>query len=159
MDNGFFLCVYCWSPSTLRTRDRYTLCRHPEVLCKYIRISHRHTNIGNTLKTDYSNFVMTTWLSTSLTDDGASSQSLDRVKSWSFIYPAMCFNIDYVGHGLTLLSTIHLQNNILWRICSGRCWAAARWARSSAWATRQCCGGVSFVSAHGPSLYNAWAVT
>jgi hypothetical protein len=46
---------------------------------------------------------------------------------------------------------------IMWRICSRQCWATARWARSNACATQQYCERVSFVPAHGPLLYNAWA--
>jgi hypothetical protein len=47
--------------------------------------------------------------------------------------------------------------SVLWRIYSRHCWAAVRWARSSACATQQYCGSVSFMSAHGPLLYNACA--
>jgi hypothetical protein len=47
--------------------------------------------------------------------------------------------------------------NISWQICSGHCWAAVRWVRSRACAAKQYCGSVSFVSAQGALLYNAWA--
>jgi hypothetical protein len=58
---------------------------------------------------------------------------------------------------LVSLRMISLAHITLWRICSGHCWAAAEWARSSACAAQKYCGSISFVSAHVPFLYNACA--
>jgi hypothetical protein len=73
------------------------------------------------------------------------------------LYYNVCFHL-----GARLLNKPHVNirmnfTNILWRISSRHCWAAARWALSSACAMQQYCGICSLMSADWPLLYNAWA--